>query len=272
MDKEKIASLHQKFKEFVSGYYGKDSYTDKNVKIKEGHTFRVCKHIIGIAESLNLEQEDAYIAETAALFHDIGRFEQLRRYKTFNDRKSVNHPELGVKVLEQENLLAGLTAAEQEIIMKTVKFHNVRDLPTGESEAVIFFLKLLKDADKLDILQVLTNYYSSADYGSNPALELDLPNAKKLSEAVVKEILASKPVDASNVKGPEDFRILQLSWVFDIYSDFALTYLKKHRFVDKILATFPPNEIPGIEEIRQHVESHLNSRLQNKITLKLETE
>lgn len=261
MNIEKIRSLRQRFLNYVAGFYGKDSYTDKNVKIKEGHTFRVCKHIIGIAESLNLEQEDVYIAETAALFHDIGRFEQLRKYKTFNDRKSENHAELGVKVLEQENLLADLTAAEQEIIIKTVKFHNVRDLPTGESEAVIFFLKMLKDADKLDILQVLTNYYSSADYGSNPALELDLPNAKKLSEAVVNEILESKTVNARHVKSPEDFRILQLSWVFDIHSDFALTYVKEHRFVDKILATFASGEIPGIEEIRQHVESHLDSKL-----------
>ncbi|MFC2154906.1 HD domain-containing protein [Acidobacteriota bacterium] len=264
MDIKKIGSLRRNFKEYVSSYYGKDSYTDKNVKIKEKHSLRVCKHIIGITESLNLEQEDVYIAETAALFHDIGRFEQLRKYKTFNDRKSENHAELGVKVLEQENLLAGLKTAEHEIIMKAVKFHNVRDLPTGESEAVIFFLKLLKDADKLDILQVLTNYYSSADYGSNPALELDLPNAKKLSEAVVKEILESKPVNARHVKSPEDFRILQLSWVFDLYSDFALSYVKEHGFVDKILATFSSNEIPGIEEIRQHVESHLNSKLQTE--------
>jgi len=229
LDKKKIGSFRQYFKEYVSGYYCKDSYVNQNVKIKEGHTLRVCKHIIAIAESLNVEREDVYIAEAAALFHDIGRFEQLRRYKTFNDMKSENHAELGVKVLEQENMLAGLKTAEQEIIMKAVKFHNARDLPAGESEAVIFFLKLLKDADKLDSLEVLTNYYSSADYGSNPALELDLPNAKKLSEAVVKEILASKPVNARNVKSPEDFRILQLSWVFDINFAFALTYVKEHR-------------------------------------------
>ena len=89
---------------------------------------------------------------------------------------------------------------------------------------------------------------------------------------MVQEILASKTVNARHVKSPEDFRILQLSWVFDINFAFALTYVKEHRFIDKILATFGSGEIPGIEEIRQHVESHLDSRLQNKITLKLETE
>ncbi|MCK5056433.1 MAG: HD domain-containing protein [Candidatus Aminicenantes bacterium] len=261
MDIEKIGFLRRYFKEYVCGYYGDDSYVNKNVKIKEEHTFRVCSHIIRIAESLSLEQEDVYIAEAAALFHDIGRFEQFRRYQTFNDSKSKNHAELGVEVLEQGDWLANLKAAEREIILKAVKFHNARDLPAGESEAVIFFLKLLKDADKLDILEVLTNYYSSDEYGSNPALELDLPSAKTLSEAVVKEIMESKPVNAQHVKSPEDFRILQLSWVFDINFGFALRYINEHRFVDKILTAFSNAQIPGIEKIRRHVKSHLSSKI-----------
>jgi len=256
---EDIRSLRRRFRDYVAGFYGRDPDTDKNVKIKEGHTLRVCKHIVRIAESLNLPKADVYLAEAAALLHDIGRFEQLRRYRTFNDRKSENHAELGVAVLEQEDLLSKLAVKERETVMKAVRFHSDRDFPTGESERVIFFLKLLKDADKLDILEVLTNYYASPEYGTNPTLELDLPNATALSEAVVREIMQSKPVDAQHVKSPEDFRILQLSWIFDINFDFSLRHIKEHRFAEKILATFEDSPIPEIDKIRRHVTAHLNS-------------
>ena len=41
------------------------------------------------------------IAEAVALLHDVGRFEQYKRYGTFNDRKSVNHAALGVEIMKK---------------------------------------------------------------------------------------------------------------------------------------------------------------------------
>ena len=43
------------------------------------------------------------VAEAIALFHDVGRFPQYARYKTFRDSISTNHAALGASVLfEQE--------------------------------------------------------------------------------------------------------------------------------------------------------------------------
>ena len=219
------------------------------------------KHIVGICASLDLKEADIHLAEAVALFHDIGRFEQLKKYQTFNDKKSRNHAELGVEVIERENMLTSLESGEQEIIKKAVKYHNRKDLPAGESERVIFFAKLLRDADKLDILEVLTNYYVSPDYGSNPALELDLPEAKELSKEVVAELLDNKPVNAEKLKSPGDFKILQLSWVFDLNFAYSLAYVNERRFIEKIVATFSTDLTPEIENIHRHVQNYLNSRL-----------
>jgi len=261
LDIKNIIFLRNYFKEYVSGFYGEDPYVDKNVRIKEGHSLRVAKHTVNICESLELKEADTRLAEAVALFHDIGRFVQLKRYRTFNDKKSRNHAELGVEVIERENMLASLKPGEQEIIKKAISYHNRKDLPAGESDRVIFFSKLLRDADKLDILDVLTDYYVSPDYGSNPALELDLPDSPELSGEVVGELLDNKPVNAKNLKSPGDFKVLQLSWVFDLNFAYSLAYVKEHRFIEKMVATFDPGRTPGIEKIHRHVQNYLNSRL-----------
>ena len=261
MNIKKINFFRNYFKEYVSGFYGEDSYVDKNVKIKEGHSLRVAKHIVDICESLGLKEADIHLAEAIALFHDIGRFEQLKRYQTLNDKTSRDHAELGVEVIERKNMLASLEPGEQEIIKKAVAYHNRIELPGGANDRVIFFSKLLRDADKLDILEVLTNYYAAPDYGSNPALELDLPQAKELSKKVVEELLDNKPVNVKNLKSPGDFKILQLSWVFDLNFAYSLAYVKERRFIEKIAATFNPERTPEIEQVHRHVRNYLNSRL-----------
>ena len=39
------------------------------------------------------------------MLHDIGRFEQIKRYGTFNDSKSVDHGEFGADLLFKEQRL-----------------------------------------------------------------------------------------------------------------------------------------------------------------------
>ncbi len=75
----------------------------------------MCREIVQLGQQLDLQPSDLYLAEVMALFHDIGRFEQYACYHTFADRHSVNHTELGVEVLQRENLLDLLDATAQDV-------------------------------------------------------------------------------------------------------------------------------------------------------------
>lgn len=44
---------------------------------------------------LPLSESDRELAYLCAVYHDIGRFEQLKRYHTFLDYKSIDHAQLG---------------------------------------------------------------------------------------------------------------------------------------------------------------------------------
>ena len=75
------------------------------IALKIAHTSRVAEISEKIAENLCLNSEDIDTAWIIGMLHDIGRFEQIRRFDTFEDAKSVNHADLGVEILFEENLI-----------------------------------------------------------------------------------------------------------------------------------------------------------------------
>src|SRR4030042_5618064 len=163
------------FTDYVQSFYSSNKEDQKNISLKENHTFDVCKNVVGIAGELGFSDEDIMLSEVIALFHDIGRFPQYAKYKTFRDRKSVNHGLLGAQTLIQEKILQPLPDNEQELIIKVVRFHNAFSIPKSEKEDVVFFLKLIKDADKLDIWRVFLEYYDAPEEERASAVGLGLP-------------------------------------------------------------------------------------------------
>ena len=77
-------TLIQQFEVFVSQY----DLSDSRVLLKKEHSYRVAENCERLAKKLNLDVEFAY---AMGILHDIGRFEQLKRYHTFHDAKSCNH-------------------------------------------------------------------------------------------------------------------------------------------------------------------------------------
>ena len=60
---------------------------------KMQHAVEVGLEARRIAISLDLSDDKISLAEAVGLLHDIGRFEQYARYKTFLDYRSINHVE-----------------------------------------------------------------------------------------------------------------------------------------------------------------------------------
>lgn len=59
------------------------------MNLKYAHSLRVAALSERIAQSLSMEKEDIDLAWLIGILHDIGRFEQLRRYQTFFDYRSM---------------------------------------------------------------------------------------------------------------------------------------------------------------------------------------
>ena len=242
LDKTSVSDLKQWFTDYVRTFKDDHRELRHNLALKEDHTGRVCKEILNLGEQLALDDDALRLAETIALLHDIGRFEQYARYKTFMDGKSENHAELGVKILKQCGVLDQFDNATRDIILRSVQYHNRASLPRDETETCLFFTKLLRDADKLDIWKVVTDYYHRRDGKRNAALEFDLPDTPGFSEEVYRDLTNKTIVDMRHIKNLNDVKLLQIGWIFDINFKPTISYIKNRRYLKLIRDVLPESK------------------------------
>ncbi len=245
------------FEEYTQDYAeGSDR---KNIILKIEHSRRVAADIVEIGKALQLSDEDLKLAEIAGILHDTGRFEQYRRYGTFSDVHSVDHAKSGVSILKQEKVLEELPEDQQELILKAIQFHNYLNLPENESERVLFFSRLLRDADKLDIFKMLTEYFAVRDQERNETLELDLPEKGEISEYVYEAVLNKKQVDYRKIKNLNDFKLLQAGWVYGLNFVPSLRLFKERGFLARIKSALPDDKRLG--KIYDMIDSYLDQKL-----------
>jgi len=257
IDKKIVHDLRNWFTSYVSTFKYDDYNLQQNINLKEDHTRRVCKEIIHIGEQLRLDDNQLHLAEIIALFHDIGRFEQYDLYRTFNDQKSEDHAELGIKILEKHKILKQFDESVRNLILCSIKNHNKPLLPDLENASCLFFSKLIRDADKLDILKILTDYYHRNDRKKNGTIELNLPDNSGISTEVYQALINRQIVDMKYVKNLNDFKLLQTGWIFDINFQPTLNRVEECRYMEMIHDVLPKSQ--EIEEIFDLVRSVLST-------------
>ncbi|MCU0473765.1 MAG: HD domain-containing protein [Bacteroidales bacterium] len=247
MNKKSVTDLRNWFTGYVNTFKYNDPELQRNIDIKREHTERVTEEIINIGKQLGLNDNELNLAEIIALFHDIGRFEQYNTYKTFSDHKSEDHAELGIKILTKYNVLGNLDEEIQNLILCSINYHNKPSLPTGETETCLFYSRLIRDADKLDIWRVVTGYYHRKNGRRNVALELELPDTPDISGEVYKTLMNRQIVDMKHVKNLNDIKLLQAGWIYDISFKPTLYLVKERRYLEMIREALP--ESTEIDEI-----------------------
>jgi hypothetical protein len=229
-----IQQLKNWFNDYVKTFYSDDAQTNHNIELKLKHTYRVCLEMDRLVEHLKLEPKLQKLAAISALFHDLGRFEQYARYKTFVDKVSENHARLGIKVINKLNLLKKLPDNEAQMVIDAIENHNKAEVSADLKPDTLLLARMLRDADKLDIWRVVTEYYRQAHIKRNPSLELDLPDNDEVSEAVLNDIMAGRNVRNTELRSLNDFKLLQMAWVFDLNFDYSIEQLRNRGYLNII--------------------------------------
>jgi hypothetical protein len=234
--------LKKWFSDYCRSFYSSDVEDQKNISLKERHTFKVCENITAISERLSLDENQMLIAGTVALFHDIGRFPQYARYKTFRDSISVNHGLLGAETLQEHGPLHSLPPDEQELVIQAVRFHNAFSVPKNERDDIGFFIKLIRDADKLDIWRVFLEHYDGPEESKASAVGLGLPDIPGYSKDVLSVLYNKQIVSLSTIRSLNDFKLLQLSWIFDLNFTPSFLLLSEAKYIDRITVHLPQTD------------------------------
>jgi len=230
------------FTEYSQTFYTGDAEDNKNIELKVRHTSFVRENAVLIAGEEHLDDNNVLIAETAALFHDVGRFAQYATYKTFRDNISVNHGRLGAEILREKDILTHLPAVEQELIINTVKFHNAFEVPPFGDQQKILFLRLIRDADKLDIWRIFAEYCHSPEDDQASAVGLGLPDRTDYSHTILSCLHKKSLASLSDMETLNDFKLMQLSWVYDLNFRHSFRLLAERRLIHKIASTLPQTE------------------------------
>jgi hypothetical protein len=262
IDQEILSSLKSWFAEYVKTFRSEDPVVQQNMDLKEQHTRRVCSEIIEIGKSLDLNQEDLHLAEVIALLHDVGRFGQYARYGTFLDLRSEDHARLGIEILREKSVLKGIDHSTREIILGAIAYNNHPELPIGETERCLFFTKLLRDADKLDIWRVVTDYYSKRDETHNEVIELGLPDTPEISDEVCMELMQGRSIKVESLKTLNDFKLLQMGWVYDINFPRTFQLIRERAYLEMIRDALPRS--PKTLRVYSRVKSYLEENCRKK--------
>jgi HD superfamily phosphodiesterase len=259
MNDRQMAELKKWFDDYVKGFYGIDSVVDSNVALKEQHTRQTCAEVRHLACALDLRPDQRLLAETVALFHDLGRFEQFRDYRTFVDAVSINHARHSAWLLEKLSVLAGLRADERMTVKQAILLHNAKALPANLSAEVMLYSRIIRDADKLDIYRVFHEYYDQLrnDPESLKA-NLDLPVSDEFTPSILQALLERRPVDYSELRTSTDVTLLHLAWVYDMNFVASLRRVRDEGHLAELVSHLPAH--PDIRSATEMVLAYIEEK------------
>ncbi len=250
------------FQHHILTFQEPDPLHQRSLDMKAAHTFRVCAAIDRIAAGLGLAENDRRIAAVTALFHDLGRFPQYQKYRTFRDPDSENHAKLSIWELNRHRVLQPLDFSERQIIRRAIFFHNRLRIPENLDPQTLLHCRLIRDADKVDILRVMAEHFQMEESMRNPVITLGLGTDTLIREEVYRLLFEGRAMSYAKLKTTNEFKVLQMSWVFDINFQPTFEILKERNDIGKIAATLP--DTPLLREALNLVNDYIEKRLKDQ--------
>jgi hypothetical protein len=242
MNQLHLDGIKQWFERYVATFDDIEPEGFKNIRLKIEHTRKVCDVMELLAEGEGLSEQQTLIARTTALLHDVGRFPQYRRWRTFRDSDSDNHARLSIEVIREHRVLEGLTGVERMQVEEAVRFHNLLRMPVRLKSSSPLFLQLIRDADKLDIWRVFMEFFETAPEDRPSAVTLGFPELPGVSSECLSALAAGRVVTLDSVTRLNDFRLLLVSWAYDLNFSTSHRLLQQRRYIEALADTLPLDE------------------------------
>lgn len=247
------------FKKYLQDYdleYGK-------IELKIRHTYGVVNASEYIAKELSLDDENIELAKLIALLHDIGRFEQIKKFDCFIDNKNIDHAVLGNEILFKNNLIRNFIKDAQydNIISKAILNHNRLSIEDGLTDKELLHAKIIRDADKTDNfrVKVTDDFENIIDNASKEILENDI-----ISDNIFNNFMDSKMIVSEDRKTYMDFWVSYIAFIFDFNYKAGLEYIQQMNYIDKIINRLDYKNIDTkqkMEEIKIHARKYIENKL-----------
>ena len=241
-----MTDIYKEFDKYVKNY----DFNLYGVHMKYYHTLRVVDIAKRLAKSLNLNEEDEELAVKCALLHDIARFKQITEYNTFIDKNSFDHGDMGEKILRENNYISSYEEDKdkQELILTTIRNHNKFKIEDNLDDRTVLFCKLVRDADKVDILRKQGTFR--------------IDDNKEINENVCKSLINGDMVKNIDVLSKADGALRQLGFTYDLNFKESFKIIKEEKIMDNVIDNIKKYVAsPYLDEIKLKIDNFLEEKL-----------
>ena len=256
MLKNDYIKLKSAFFDYANAFKENDGNFCKLLAEKLEHIKRVSQNCLYIAKNEKWSEEDCLIAELCGLYHDIGRFSQYKKFKTFSDSKSVNHGQEGYEVIINYSFFDFLESSDAQIIMDAVHYHNALNVPNDLSDASVRFTNVTRDADKIDIFYMLTECIRTKTIENHQDLLWNLPIGNA-NPVIIEKLMNNSQALYSDIKSATDVCLLQLCWLYGMNYKSSIIKLKENKTVELFSEIMPKTD--EIKACTEHISHYIDS-------------
>lgn len=237
--------MYKEFDDYVNSF----DTLDKGINRKIFHSKRVAIINAKLASKLNWTFHDVLLAKQIGLLHDIGRFDEWKKFSKYGQNK-FDHGEHGINVLKKNNYIDkfGILNEDRQVVYEAIYYHNKYSIPKKINKHA----KSIRDADKIDILYLHTIDSDVYTFNNN--------YTNIISPKIHKDFMEEKCILVDDVKTYGDFIVLTLAYIYDINYNYSLQIIKENKFLDKIYKKLN-NEIYDayFNKINNYIEKRLNN-------------
>lgn len=251
-----IEFARKEFQDYLASF---DRENEK-IKLKIIHTEGVVRCAAEIARRMNLSEEDKCLAELIALLHDIGRFEQIKQFDSF-EPTTMDHASYGVEILFGERKMIRRFVKEDtwdEVIRTAIAHHSDYELPDIRDEQTLLHAKLIRDADKLDNCRVKLEESIEVLLGTDARSV----GSQEITEKVWEYCLNHKCIKSADRRNKIDYWVSYIVYFFDINFPETFSIIREENYLDRIIDRIPytnPDTIQKMEKLRKMINEYMRS-------------
>lgn len=249
MDRMDLQRAKMEFERYLDGY---DREDDK-VRLKIVHTYGVTECSRQIAERMKLSREEQELAQLIGLLHDIGRFEQLKRFDSF-EPDTMDHAGFGVRILFEEGMIRSFVKEDSwdDVIRTAIAKHSDFRLEGIWDERTLMHARIIRDADKLDNCRVKLEDTIETILGVS-AGEV---GRTVISQEVLEQFRRRESVLSSIRRTRMDYWLSYLAYFFDINYKASMEIIRENDYVERLIRRIPYSN-PRTQEQMAEVEETL---------------
>lgn len=245
--------------DYMLNFSSNDPVVLQNFTLKRDHISRVIGYTEVLTRDLGVDDNLMLAAQLTAILHDIGRFEQFSQFKTFNDSLSFDHAEKAIQLIDDNKWLEELPKEMQEWIKKAVLYHNKIVIPKGEDKNVELLSKIIRDADKIDILDIAAKEFALTNNKKNHSFSLELANKPSFTKNVAKAVIDGRIADKKDLQNTNDFKLMLMSFVFDVNFKKTFAIINQRQYLKQLFDTLPKSDdiFEAFRITKIHIENQL---------------